>query len=57
MTGYMGPTKPDPSEQRVVKKPFTIAELVSKIEEVLFPGRDIQEVSTNVFPIKPSARN
>ena len=56
MTGYMGPTKLDPSEQRVVKKPFTITELASKIEEVLFPGR-VEEVSTNVFPIKPSARN
>jgi signal transduction histidine kinase/CheY-like chemotaxis protein len=38
MTGYVGPTKLDPSEQRVVKKPFTIAELAAKVEELLFPG-------------------
>jgi CheY-like chemotaxis protein len=38
MTGYVGPTKLDPSEHRVLKKPFTIAELAAKVEEVLFPG-------------------
>jgi signal transduction histidine kinase/CheY-like chemotaxis protein len=38
MTGYVGPTKLDPSEQRVLKKPFTIAELAAKVEELLFPG-------------------
>jgi signal transduction histidine kinase len=37
MTGYVGPTKLDPSEQRVLKKPFTIAELAAKVEESLFP--------------------
>jgi signal transduction histidine kinase len=37
MTGYVGPTKLDPSEQRVLKKPFTLAELASKVEELLFP--------------------
>ena len=37
MTGYVGPTKLDPSEQRVLKKPFTIAELAAKVEEFLFP--------------------
>jgi signal transduction histidine kinase len=43
MTGYVGPTKLDPSEQRVLKKPFTITELGAKVEEFLFPkdaGRD-----------------
>jgi signal transduction histidine kinase len=40
MTGYVGPTKLDPSEHRVVKKPFTIAELAAKVEEVLFPSGD-----------------
>jgi hypothetical protein len=38
MTGYVGPTKLDPSEQRVLKKPFTIAELAGKVEELLFPA-------------------
>jgi len=37
MTGYVGPTKLDPTEQRVLKKPFTITELAAKVEEVLFP--------------------
>ncbi len=36
MTGYVGPTKLDPSVQRVLKKPFTIAELAAKVEEFLF---------------------
>jgi signal transduction histidine kinase len=38
MTGYVGPTKLDPTEQRVLKKPFTITELAAKVEEVLFPN-------------------
>jgi signal transduction histidine kinase/CheY-like chemotaxis protein len=38
MTGYVGPTKLDPSEQRVLKKPFTIAELAAKVEELLLPA-------------------
>jgi signal transduction histidine kinase/CheY-like chemotaxis protein len=38
MTGYVGPTKLDPSEQRVLKKPFTIEELAAKVEETLFPN-------------------
>jgi signal transduction histidine kinase/CheY-like chemotaxis protein len=49
MTGYVGPGKFDPSEHRVVKKPFTIAELASKVEEVLFPSGD-GRISNNVFP-------
>jgi signal transduction histidine kinase/CheY-like chemotaxis protein len=55
MTGYVGPTKLDPSEHRVVKKPFTIAELAAKVEEVLFPS-DENRLSNNVIPIKPGAR-
>jgi signal transduction histidine kinase/CheY-like chemotaxis protein len=55
MTGYVGPTKLDPSEQRVVKKPFTIAELAAKVEEVLFQGGD-GRLSNNVISIKPGAR-
>jgi signal transduction histidine kinase/CheY-like chemotaxis protein len=42
MTGYVGPTKLDSSEQRVVKKPFTIAELAAKVEEMLYPTGDPQ---------------
>ena len=38
MTGYVGPTKLDPSEKRVLKKPFTIAELAATVEELLFSG-------------------
>lgn len=49
MTGYVGPTKLDPSEQRVLKKPFTIAELAAKVEELLFPGEDAS--SDNVIPL------
>jgi signal transduction histidine kinase len=55
MTGYVGPTKLDPSEHRVVKKPFTIAELAAKVEEVLF-ATDENRLSNNVIPIKPGAR-
>jgi signal transduction histidine kinase/CheY-like chemotaxis protein len=55
MTGYVGPTKLDPSEQRVVKKPFTIAELAAKVEEVLFPSADAP-ISNNVIPIQPGTR-
>jgi signal transduction histidine kinase/CheY-like chemotaxis protein len=35
MTGYPGPTKLEVSEHRVLKKPFTIAELGSRVAEAL----------------------
>jgi signal transduction histidine kinase len=54
MTGYVGPTKLDPSEQPVLKKPFTIAELAAKVEELLFPG-DASK-SGKVIPLKPPVR-
>ncbi|MFZ2143236.1 MAG: response regulator, partial [Xanthobacteraceae bacterium] len=54
MTGYVGPTKLDPSE-RVVKKPFTLAELAAKVEEVLFPG-GASRLFNNVITMKPGAR-
>lgn len=54
MTGYVGPTKLDPSEQRVLKKPFTIAELSAKVEELLYPGEAAG--SGKVIPLKPPAR-
>jgi signal transduction histidine kinase/CheY-like chemotaxis protein len=47
MTGYVGPTKLDPSEHRIVKKPFTIAELAAKVEEVLFPSGDGRPTNTS----------
>jgi CheY-like chemotaxis protein len=55
MTGYMGPTKLDPMEQRVLKKPFTIAELAEKVEELLFPNATKGRPS-NVVPMKPGGR-
>jgi signal transduction histidine kinase len=55
MTGYVGPTKLDPTEQRVLKKPFTIAELAGKIEEVLFPS-DSKKPQNKVVPFKPAIR-
>ena len=54
MTGYVGSTKLDPSEQRVLKKPFTIAELAAKVEELLFPGDSVS--SGKVIPLKPPVR-
>jgi hypothetical protein len=39
----------------VVKKPFTIAELAAKVEEVLFPSGD-GRLTDNVIAIKPGAR-
>jgi hypothetical protein len=37
-----------------LKKPFTLAELAAKIEEILFPSEAKRR--TNVVPIKPGAR-
>ena len=55
MTGYVGLTKLDPMEQRVLKKPFTIAELAEKVEELLFPNAKRGRPS-NVVPMKPGGR-
>jgi CheY-like chemotaxis protein len=55
MTGYTGATQLDASEQRVLKKPFTIAELARKVEEVLLT-RGTKSL-TNVVPINPLARS
>jgi hypothetical protein len=54
MTGYVGPTKLDPSEQRVLKKPFTIAELAAKVEELLFP-RDADRGGNVVPLVRPAS--
>jgi CheY-like chemotaxis protein len=63
MTGYVGPTKLDPMEQRVLKKPFTIAALAEKVEEVLYhrirgdPSADEQGGASNVVPITSGTRS
>jgi signal transduction histidine kinase len=54
MTGYVGPTKLDPSEHRVLKKPFTIAELAAKVEELLFPG-DVDRGGNVVPLVRPAS--
>ena len=52
MTGYVGPTKLDTVEQqRVLKKPFTIEELATKVEEALSRD-DRRKRLNNVVPIK-----
>jgi signal transduction histidine kinase len=56
MTGYVGPTQLDPLEKRVLTKPFTIAELATKVEEVLF-SREAHDRATNVVTLKPGARS
>jgi signal transduction histidine kinase/CheY-like chemotaxis protein len=48
MTGYVGPAKLDPTEQRVLKKPFTITELATKVEEVLFSNAVERSVRESV---------
>lgn len=55
MTGYAGRTPLDVSESRVLKKPFTIAELAAKVEQVLFP--DDEQSRDNVIALKPGARS
>jgi signal transduction histidine kinase len=55
MTGYVGPTKLDPMEQHVLEKPFTLAELAGKVEEMLSPV-DGAGRQNKVVPIKPGIR-
>jgi CheY-like chemotaxis protein len=55
MTGYVGPTQLDPLEKRVIKKPFTIAELAAKVEEVL-SSREAADRSSNVVSIQSGSR-
>jgi CheY-like chemotaxis protein len=51
MTGYVGHTKLDPSEQHILKKPFTISELASKLEETLLSG-EAEPRGREVVPLK-----
>jgi hypothetical protein len=53
MTGYAGPTKLDPDEKCLIKKPFTLAELSAKLEEALFQKGASRETS-NVISITRS---
>ncbi|MBR0755367.1 response regulator [Bradyrhizobium jicamae] len=55
MTGYVGRTSLDPSEHRVLKKPFTIAELAEKVEELLFPDEGLRSSNllSKVHHLKP----
>ena len=53
MTGYVGATPLDPSEKRVLNKPFTLAGLAAKVEEALFPA-DMSRGASNVFSINPA---
>ncbi len=55
MTGYAGPTRLGALEEPVLHKPFTIAELAGKVEEVLFP-HDSTQRQNNVVPMKPGIR-
>jgi two-component system cell cycle sensor histidine kinase/response regulator CckA len=57
MTGYVGPTTLDPSEQRVLKKPFTVAELAIKVEQVLFPTARRRQENNNVVLMKNPKRD
>jgi len=54
MTGYLGSTKLPSSEHRVLKKPFTIAELAAKVEQGLVPGDGAP--SGKVIRLKPPVR-
>ena len=53
MTGYVGPTKLDPAEQRVIKKPFTLAELAAKVEDALL-ANGAKDRPSNISPITRS---
>ena len=56
MTGYIGSSKLDGVEQRrLMKKPFTIAELAKQVEEALTASNSTQV--SNVVPIRPASRN
>jgi CheY-like chemotaxis protein len=56
MTGYIGSSKLDGVEQRrLMKKPFTIAELAKQVEEALTASNSTQV--SHVVPIRPASRN
>jgi CheY-like chemotaxis protein len=54
MTGYIGSTKLDGAEQqRLLKKPFTVAELTKQVKEALATSTSTQ--LSNVVPIRPAS--
>ena len=56
MTGYIGSSKLDGVEQRrLMKKPFTIAELAKQVEQALTASNSTQV--SNVVPIRPASCN
>jgi signal transduction histidine kinase/ActR/RegA family two-component response regulator len=56
MTGYIGSSKLDGVEQqRLMKKPFTVAELTKQVEEALTASNSTQ--GSNVIPIRPASRS
>jgi CheY-like chemotaxis protein len=56
MTGYIGSTKLDGAEQqRLMKKPFTVAELTKQVKEALATSNSTQ--SPNIVPIRPASRS
>jgi CheY-like chemotaxis protein len=57
MTGYVGPSALDGMErQRLLKKPFTVAELAAKVGEALHAnGNDIGR-SSKIVPMRPGRR-
>jgi CheY-like chemotaxis protein len=56
MTGYVGSTQLDGNEQqRLVKKPFTVAELTGKVEEALSTAQG-QAKMANVISTRPALR-
>jgi signal transduction histidine kinase/CheY-like chemotaxis protein len=56
MTGYVGSTRLHGNEQqRLIKKPFTVADLTEKVQEAL-TTTEAQATKANVFPIRPATR-
>ena len=55
MTGYIGSSKLEGVEQqRLMKKPFTVAELTKQVEEALAPGNP---KGSNVVSMRPALRS
>jgi len=57
MSGYVGHAALDESkQQRLLKKPFTLAELAARIEESLRTNETGPNLSSNIVPIRPGSR-
>ena len=56
MTGYIGSSKLEGAEQqRLMKKPFTVAELAKQVEEALATSGSTR--SSNIVPMRPVSRS